>query len=76
MESEGSLLQSQVPAILSQIGPVHISLSHFLKIHFNITLAFMSVTISGIVGMDWINLAQDGDRSRDLVDAAMNLRVP
>jgi hypothetical protein len=27
-------------------------------------------------GMDWIDLAQDRDRWRTLVNAAMNLRVP
>jgi hypothetical protein len=27
-------------------------------------------------GMDWIDLAQDGDRWRTLVNATMNLRVP
>jgi hypothetical protein len=27
-------------------------------------------------GMDWIDMAQDRDRWRDLVNAVMNLRVP
>jgi hypothetical protein len=27
-------------------------------------------------GMDWIDLAQDKDRWRELVNAVMNLRVP
>jgi len=30
----------------------------------------------GSGGMDWIGLAQDRDRCRTLVKAAMNLRVP
>jgi hypothetical protein len=38
----------------------------------------IKIDIRGIVwdGMDWIDLAQDRDQWKDLVDTVMNLRVP
>jgi hypothetical protein len=39
----------------------------------NIKMVFEKV---GRGGMDWIDLAQDRDRWRELLNAVMNLRVP
>jgi hypothetical protein len=39
----------------------------------NINIDFQEI---GCEGMEWINMAQDRDRCRALVNAVMNLRVP
>jgi hypothetical protein len=36
----------------------------------------MNLTEIGWGGMDWIDLAKDGDKWRALVNTVMNLRVP
>ena len=36
----------------------------------------MDLQEMGWAGMDWIDLAQDRDRQRSIVNAAMNLPVP
>jgi hypothetical protein len=43
-----------------------------LKIKDNIKMGLKEV---GLGGMDWIDLAEDGDRLRVLVNALMNFRV-
>jgi hypothetical protein len=40
----------------------------------NMKMDFQEAGLGG--GMDWINLAQDRDRWKVLVNAVMNLRVP
>jgi len=36
----------------------------------------MNLKEIGCEGVDWIELAQDSDQFRDLVNTVMNLRVP
>ena len=36
----------------------------------------MDLKEEGLKGMEWIDLAQDSDRRRVLVNIVMNLRVP
>jgi len=48
--------------------------SHRRRWEDNIKTDIQEVGCGG--GVDWIELAQDGDRWRALVSAVMNLRVP
>jgi hypothetical protein len=44
--------------------------------HSRLTVIKMDIREVGWSGMEWINLAQDRDRWRAVVNAVMNLQVP
>jgi hypothetical protein len=44
--------------------------------NFKILLSLIDLREIGLQGMDWIDLAQDRDEWRTLVNTVMNLRVP
>jgi hypothetical protein len=70
--------------ILGQIDPIHTIPSYLSKIHFNIVHPStswssqwpMDLREIGKGGIDWIDLAQDKDQWRALVNTVMNLQVP
>ena len=47
-----------------------------LDLSFDRLLMMMMIQEVGCGGIDWIDLAQDRNRLRALVNAVMNLRVP
>jgi hypothetical protein len=44
-----------------------------LELEYNIKMNLRDV---GLKGLDFMSVAEDGDRWRDLVNAVMNIRVP
>jgi hypothetical protein len=49
---------------------------HQYETHLNKFYSCLDLREIGWDGMDWIDLAQDGDRWRTLLNTVMNLRVP
>jgi hypothetical protein len=46
--------------------------SHHLALILSIVVVYKSI----VLGVDWVDLAQDRDHLRALVNTVMNLRVP
>jgi hypothetical protein len=65
-------------AVWEHCSPLLATVSaHATKFITLISLSLLvSYQLSGWRGMDWIDLAQDNDRWRALVNMAMNFRVP
>ena len=66
-------VQGSVMTVARELARYNLGLLGVRRWEDNIKMGFQEV---GCESMNWIDLAQDRDRWRSLVNAVMNLRVP